>query len=109
MTADTGTQYAGLTAAERAAAAADMHMSTCDEPSIGDCMQCRGALRVIRRVIAAAEPVIRAAVAAEACLAKRDHIHTSPRLYGSGSREGGLEEAAGIARAHAEYPEGHPS
>lgn len=55
----TDTQYAGLNTLERAAAMAEPHMRECDAPSIEECQDCRGRLRVIRRVLEATEPVIR--------------------------------------------------
>lgn len=61
MTApETDTQYAGLNAVERAAAMAEPHMRECDAPSIEKCPDCRGRLRVIRRVLEAAVPVVQA-------------------------------------------------
>lgn len=54
---DTGTQFAGLSDLERAAAMAEPHLSVCDAPTIEECLQCRGVLRVIRAVLAAVEPV----------------------------------------------------
>lgn len=57
---DTGTQFAGLSELERAAAMAELHMSVCDAPTVEECIQCRGVLRVIRRVIEAVAPVARA-------------------------------------------------
>ena len=56
---DTGTQFAGLTPAERAIAAVIPHMSTCDAPTIDDCGVCRNRLELIRRDLAAVTPVIR--------------------------------------------------
>ena len=55
---DTGTQYAGLTDVERAAAMVEPHMQACDAPTIDECRYCRIALRVIRRTVSAVTPVI---------------------------------------------------
>lgn len=51
---DTGTQYAGLTEAERAAAMVDPHISKCDAPTIDECTSCTGRLGIIRRILKAA-------------------------------------------------------
>lgn len=55
---DTGTQYAGLTEAERAAAKLDPHMATCSEPALDGCIVCRGQLSAIQRIIRAVQPAI---------------------------------------------------
>lgn len=63
---DTGTQYAGLTDMERAAAMADGHMSTCDVPTIDECGVCLYRIARIRTYLAAVLPAHRAMVLAEA-------------------------------------------
>ena len=62
---DTGTQYAGLSDVERAAAMADPHMQACDAPTIDECRYCRSRLVTIRELVAAVSPVIRRQVAEE--------------------------------------------
>jgi hypothetical protein len=51
-------QFAGLSPAERAAAETDLHMSTCDEPYIDDCGDCKRKLARIRRLVDAVRPVV---------------------------------------------------
>lgn len=58
-TQDIGTQYAGLTDAERAAASVDPHIPHCDAPTIADCISCSGRVAMIRRVLEAAGPTLR--------------------------------------------------
>lgn len=48
MTADSGTQYAGLTPDEALLAATDPHMSGCDAPTVLECGACRWRLATIR-------------------------------------------------------------
>jgi hypothetical protein len=66
---DTGTQYAGLTDMERAAASADFHMRTCDTPTIADCQQCQQRLDRIQAYLAAVLPAHRAQVLDDAARA----------------------------------------
>lgn len=70
---DTGTQFAGLSDLERAAAMAEPHMSVCDAPTIEECLQCRGVLRVIRAVLAAALPAAEAKTLNSAYWKLREH------------------------------------
>jgi hypothetical protein len=90
-----GTQYAGLTPIERAAASADFHMRWCDRPTIADCAECGRRLDRIRAYLAAALPVHRAQVLGEIAAGQLAATPPSARPAGPGDVGGDVDAREG--------------
>jgi hypothetical protein len=96
---DTGTQYAGLSDVERAAAMVDPHMPTCDAPTIGECRYCRTRLATIRELVSAVTPVIERYARRQVAVEIDRYARDRERNGASDAAVRALKDAVAIARS----------